>query len=213
MKTTTCIGLVLLVLGVLFPCRQTLADDIEIGYDIFSDSSRLTVWVDLAPFLGADEVEQMQDGIDIILECKLTLSTPRRFFGERKVATQSRTLLISNRPVTEDYLVTDAGADWNSTGPFISLGGLHRYLRDSVEIVLTELDSLVPHLRYALGLRVSTIHLTDINLSKPQGLEEDQAEPPVRFLFRQFLELTGYGREEFSTKSRKFSLAEVPVGR
>ena len=203
----------MLIMGVLFPCRQTLANDIEIGYDIFSDRSRLTVWVDLAPFLGASEVEQMRDGIDIILECKLALSTPRRFFGERKVATQSRTLLISNRPVTEDYLVTVAGADSNSAGPFISLGGLHRYLRDSVEIALTNLDSLVPHLRYALELRVSIIHLTDMNLYRHQGLEEDQAEPPVRFLFRQFLELTGYGREEFSTKSRKFSLGEIPASR
>ena len=203
----------MLVLGVCFPCRQTLAADAEIGYDIFSDSSRLTVWVDLAPFLGAAEVEQMQDGIDIILECNLTLSTPRRFFGERKVATQSRTLLISNRPVTEDYVVTIAEADSNSAGPFISFGELHRYLRDSVEIVLTDLDSLVPHLRYALELRISTIHLTDMNLSSPRGLEEDQSEPPVRFLFRQFLELTGYGRDEFSTKSRRFSLGEIPAGR
>jgi hypothetical protein len=213
MKTTTCISLVVLVLGACFPCRQTLAADKEIDYDIFSDSSRLTVWVDLAPFLGAAEVEQMRDGIDIILECKLTLSTPRRFFGERSVATQSRTLLISNRPVTEDYVVAIAEADSNSASQFISFGELHRYLRDSVEIVLTDLDSLDPHLRYVLELRVSTIHLTDMNLSSPKGLEKDQVEPPVRFLFRQFLELTGYGRDEFSTKSRKLSLSEIPAGR
>lgn len=203
----------MLVLGVCFPCRQTLASDIEIVYDIFADSSCLTVWVDLAPFLGAAEVEQMRDGIEIILDCRFTLSTPRRFFGERRVATQSRTLLISNRPVTEDYTVTIAEADSSSVGLFISFGELHRFLRDSVEIVLTDLDSLVPHLRYALELQISTIHLTDINLSSPNRLEDDQSEPPMRFLFRQFLEFTGYGREEFSTKSRKFSLSEIPAGR
>ena len=200
----------LVALSLLSPCNRVHADEIAIAYDIFEDSSALVTWVDLSPFVGTDQIRQLRDGVDLLLECRFELVQPRKIFADRRIASRRRALLVSFRTVTEDFVVTNNDPDSTVAGPFLSLAGLHRYLQDSVETQLVNIDSLDPGRAYALRVSIASISLTDINMIAPSNKPNDAAESPVRFLFRQFLSYTGYGREEYRTTSRHFTINAIP---
>lgn len=184
------------------------AEDVELSYDLYSRESRLTVWVDLSPCVDAAVVSRLEDGIDVLLDCQVSLSIPRRFFGDRPVAREADTRRLSFRGVTEEYIVTDVLDPDGGSLSYPSLASLYQHFQDSIEIDLISLDSLESQNRYVLTLNVTTISLTDLNLAPTEEPSED-GESPLRFLFRQFLSLTEYGRNEYTTKSRPFSLNEV----
>ena len=194
------------VLGLVAP--RLAAEDLDLSYDIYSRDQELVVWVDFSPFIDGAAVSRLKDGIDVLLECRVSLSIPRRFFGDNLVARSSTARRLSYRGVTEEFLATEVQAPDQPTLSFVSLASLYQYFRDSIEIDLTSLDSLEAQERYVLSLDVTTISLTDLNLA-PTDESSDDGESPLRFLFRQFLNLTEYGREEYSTKSRPFSLDEI----
>lgn len=198
--------ILILVLGLLVP--RLSAEDLDLSYDIYSRDRKLAVWVDLSPFIDAAAVSRLKDGIDVLLECQVSLSIPRRFFGDNLVARSSTTRRLSYRGVTEEFLATEVKDPDQSTLSFVSLASLYHHFRDSIEIDLVYLDSLETQERYVLSLDVTTISLTDFNLA-PTDKSSDDGESPLRFLFRQFLNLTEYGREEYSAKSRPFSLDEI----
>ncbi|MBU0983635.1 MAG: hypothetical protein KKA42_07180, partial [candidate division Zixibacteria bacterium] len=45
-----------------------------IAYDIYQKDGRLCTWVDLAAFLDGHEISRLRDGIDLMFDCRLTLS-------------------------------------------------------------------------------------------------------------------------------------------
>ena len=184
------------------------ADEIDLSYDLYSHDKQLTVWVDLSPCVDAAIVARLKEGIDVLLDCQVSLSVPRRFFGDNLVARKAETRRLSYRGVTEEFLISDSVGPDGIFLSFASLASLYQHLRDSVEIDLISLDSLETQERYVMTLNVTTISLTDLNLAPAEGYSED-SESPLRFLFRQFLDLTDYGRSEYTTKSRPFSLGEV----
>lgn len=194
------------VLGLTAP--RLAAEDLDLSYDIYSRDRNLAVWVDLSPFIDAPAVSRLKDGIDILLECRVSLTIPRRFFGDNLVARSSTTRRLSYRRVTEEFLATETQDPDQPALSFVSLASLYQHFRDSIEIDLVSLDSLEDQERYVLSLDVTTISLTDLNLAPTDESSED-GESPLRFLFRQFLNLTEYGREEYSTRSRPFSLDEI----
>jgi len=195
-----------LALGLL--AESAPADDLELSYDLYSRDKQLTVWVDLSPFADASTVARLEDGIDVLLECQASLSVPRRFFGDKLAARKTTTRRLSYRSVTEEFLVTDLQGQDETTLSFASLASLFQHFKDSIEIVLAPLDSLKARERYVLTLDITTISLTDLNLG-PTEASRDESESPLRFLFRQFLDITDYGRSEYSTRSRPFSLDEI----
>jgi hypothetical protein len=83
------------------------------------------------------------------------------------------------------------------------------YLQDSVEITAIALDSLDQTSRYAVELSITSIVLSDLNLARREASRGESDGSPVQFLFRQFLNLTGYGSREYQTKSRSFSPDEI----
>ncbi len=184
------------------------ADETDISYDIYSRDKQLTVWVDLSPFVDASTLSRLEDGIDVLLECQVSLGIPRRFFGDTQVARRSDGRRLSYRAVTEEFVVTDLYDPDKDALSFVSLASLFQHFRDSIEINLVSLDSLKDQERYVLTLNVTTISLTDLNLAPAEESPGD-GESPLRFLFRQFLNITDYGRNEYSTKSRPFSLDEI----
>ncbi|MEW5994491.1 MAG: hypothetical protein AB1744_08860, partial [Candidatus Zixiibacteriota bacterium] len=112
------------------------------------------------------------------------------------------------RLVTEEFVLV---ADWQALAAqrcFLSLAALHAFLNDSVSLGIEKLCRLDRRKSYVLELDISCISLTDINLAV-DGPSRDQSGSPVKYLFRQFLKLTGYGREDLSVKSRPFSLSEL----
>lgn len=202
--------LIAAVLLVVCPTGRLVADDVEFSYDIFDHDGKLTVWLDLAAFMSSRAGERLKEGIDLAIQYELTLKTPRRFFGDREIARVTRIPVVRYRSLTDDYLLENVLEDQESPPQFVSMAGLFQYLRDSIETEVTALDSLDSGERYVLHFKVTTISLTDINLS-PGSPEPEESESPLHFLFRQFLDVTGYGRREYEAKSRAFAVSELDV--
>ncbi len=184
------------------------ADDKEsIPFDVYDRDGCVTVWMDLSGLISSHTVDQLKDGIDLILEYEADFSIPRRFFGNRGVARKSAVNQLSYLPVTKEYRLSFPLDSTAARRQFVSLATTFQYLRDSIEICLLPMDSLESEANYRLALKVTTISLTDFNIGAEGGASDDGSS--VEFLFRQFLQLTGYGRAEFQTESRPISPAEI----
>lgn len=179
----------------------------NIFYDIYVEDSCLSVWVDLSPFLTSRVVERLRDGIDLAIECRAELSRPRSFWSDETVISQARTVELSRRSITNEYVLTSSGQNRLSLS-FSTLDDLNRHLSDSFSVCLEKISELDPDGRFVVRLRVTTISLTDLNLAKSPADSSD-SESPLRYLFRQFLRLTEYGRHEVGARTRPFSLNEL----
>lgn len=185
-------------------------DDPEFIYDIYICDSTVTVWIDLTPVLTAKTLERLKEGVDLAIECRADLSIPRRLWGDRQVASGLKMLRLSQHQVTKAYLLETGDTSGTKRLEFPSMAFLFQHLRDSVEIPLFETSPMDPDSRHFASLRITTISLTDLNLAEDFA-GEGKSGSPVRYLFRQFLSLTGYGRQEYSIKTRSFSLSELEV--
>jgi hypothetical protein len=190
--------------------RVAVADDLEISYDIFAHDSVMTVWVDLSPLLDEGATAQLKTGVDLMLHCRLRLFRPKRLLPDDDVITAGETFRVGYRPVTDDFRVYPSDSAESTDSRVLTLPSLISYFSDSVTIPLIQLDSLDPGRQIALEVVISSIELTDLNLLRRKGSEEDDGESPVQFLFRRFLDLTGYGSREYKTRSRSFFPDEVP---
>ena len=162
-------------------------DRYEIHYDVYVSDSCLTTWLDLAPLITSQSVQILRDGVDLAIECKVELETPRRFWGDRTIAATVRYLRLSHREVTSDFLLSTPGD--SLTHPdrqFGSLAALHAFLRDSVELCVSPVAALDPEQHCFLSLQVTTISLFDINLDHPAA-DPNDSEAPVRYRLRQCL--------------------------
>ncbi|MCP4684137.1 MAG: DUF4390 domain-containing protein [bacterium] len=190
------------------PAARVAADEIDLSYDIYSRDKQLMVWVDLSSLLDAPTVTRLEDGIDLLLECQASLGVPRRFFGDNLVTRKSDIWRLSYRSVTEEYIVARPLVSDSTVSRFASLATLFQHFRDSIEVSLVPLDSLEVQERFVLTLEVTTISMTGLNIA-PKEESSGGGESPLRFLFRQFLNLTDYGRNEYKTKSRPFAIDEI----
>lgn len=197
----------LLGLAVLLIATPATAQDPpdNVEYDIITRHDSLTVWLNLARYVGDGELQALSDGIGYACRVDLQLSHPRRLWGSTSVAATSREYILSYSLPTHNYCL----ALPDTSGPaytFASADDLLDYLTDSVRIPICLIDSLPSGKSYRLSLDISRISLTSINLAAG-----NQAENPstVKLLFREFLRLTGYGRDQWKTTSRTFRLSEV----
>ena len=202
------VGVMLFLLVVGAP-RTVAADELPgDAYYIFKKGPCLTVWCDLSTTLNAKSVKQLKEGIDLAVEGRFNLSIPRRIFGNHQVAQLSFLHRLSYRALTGEYHMIDLQDSTRPELSFLSLAGLYQYLRDSVELCLVMIDSLNDEDQYELSLKITTVSLTDFNSVQGES-GEGSSESPLGFLFRQFLDLTSYGRQEYETKSRAFTLDEL----
>ena len=211
MKRSIC-GIIATVLTIIILCPTVeAADEDRFDYDIFRHNDTLTAWIDLSFILSEGNLKKLHDGIDLALEYRLTLATPRRFWGSRTITRSGDALKISYSRITEDYYTNRLDRGPETERRFVSLQELEDYLRDSVTSELAELDSLDTHLKYTLEIEITSVTLTALNqLSDGNGFDSNQSA--LKSLFNEFLKLTGYGRRELSVKSRPFSLDEVFPG-
>ena len=186
--------------------QATAEDEPDIYYDIYTRDSCLSVWVDLLPIFTSRVRDRLRDGVDVAVECRLELSSPRWLWADRREADETRTIRLSYRKLTDDF-VLDAD-DGDSTRTYAAFEDLVRYLSDSVEVCLARLDRLDPDRTLQVKLRLTSIFLTDLNIADHLNSGEG-SESPVKYLFRQFLELTDYGRRRFDLRSRPFLLREL----
>ncbi|MFZ5979572.1 MAG: DUF4390 domain-containing protein [Candidatus Zixiibacteriota bacterium] len=184
-------------------------DDFE--YDIFCRDTALTVWIDLSFYLSEINRNKLAEGIDLALEIELTLVVPRRFWGSTSIARQSEIMKISYHRITENYLLSSSEKQPDRNRRFLAFDKLFDYLSDSVMVILTPFDSLDNQKRYTLEIKITGITLTALNLISGDDQDEDN-QTALKSLFKEFLNLTGYGRKEFKVKSRPFSLEEIFPG-
>ncbi len=203
--TTGALTIIVLLVGVTGLAR---ADDKQtIPFDVYGRDDCVTVWMDMSGLISSHTVEQLKDGVGVIIEYEADLSIPRRFLGNRRVARETAINQLSYLPVTEEYRLSFPVDSTEPRRQFVSLASTFQYLRDSIELCLLPMDSLESEEHYKLTLKVTTISLTDFNIGAGGGT--DNRGSSVEFLFRQFLQLTGYGRTEFQAESRPISPAEI----
>ncbi len=195
-----------LVVATMLPARS--AGDDEIDYDIFRRNDSVVVCLNLAPLLSPGRVEKIRDGLAFAFDYRLTLVRPRRLWGAEAIAQSTGLIEISYQVITENYVVSGCGPDSLAETSFTSLAVLREFLRDSVVSNLAAIAGLNHESNYALQLSIECIALTDINLAAGGGARA-RSESPIKFLFKQFLQLTGYGRVKYSLTTRPFSLSEL----
>jgi len=199
-----------LIFVILCPFADA-ADEDQIEYDIFRQNDTLAAWVDFSFMLSAGNLKKLRDGIDLALEYRLTLASPRRLWGSNTIARTDDALKISYRRITEDFYITRLISEPDRELRFISREELENYLKDSVLVSLVTIDSLDADKRFTLEIEITSITLTTLNLLSDGG-GADSTQSALKSLFKEFLKLTGYGRRELSVKSRPFSLDEVFPG-
>ncbi|MDD5425061.1 MAG: DUF4390 domain-containing protein [candidate division Zixibacteria bacterium] len=202
LTATICFLLIFLYLPV------AAQDEAVLEYDIVNRGGILTTWLDLSFILSPSNLKKLKDGIALALEYNLTLATPRRLWGSRTVTGNRDILNISYRQVTENYYTCLQSCDTACEHRFITLEKLKQYLKDSLYIGLVAIDSLDKHQHYLLEIKITSISLTTLNLLTRDEFS-DSTRSTLKSLFKGFLDLTGYGRKEFSLKSRSFSLDEI----
>jgi hypothetical protein len=179
-----------------------------IDFDLWESRDSLCVQLDLAPYITTRRVSQLEDGIEFAIEYQVALKRPRRFWGKETISRASRIVRIGQRAVTEDFRVTVSGEKPDISRSLPSLPKLHRFLSDSQMVVLTEIDRLSAGTYYSLELSITCVSLTKANLA----FDDDsggESKSPIKYLFRKFLQLTDFGREEFHAESAPFSLSDI----
>lgn len=177
-------------------------------FGVLDNEPKLAAWLDLAPLVSKSRVEKIRDGVDLLIDFKLTLNRPKRFFGAETVVSRHGIVQIGYRIVTEDFIIRMGGEDFRSTGKFAGLPELHRYLADSIMVDLIDYSKLDSHRRYRLKLELVSISMSRLNL-EPSPDSSSGNESALKYLFRHFLKLTGFGRDSFSGETLLFSPAEV----
>lgn len=182
-------------------------DDVVDPY-LYLRGDSVMIRLDLAGIITAGRVEQIREGIDLLLSWETKLVVPRRLWGASVKATASGSVRIGYRSMTEDYLAALSGKPDAQARRFFSLAGLHQFLSDSIVEPLTHIDSLDQRKKHELRGDLSIISLTHLQLLT-EGDSDGSNQSPVSYLFNQFLKLTNYGREECSFRSRSFRLDEI----
>lgn len=208
MRTAICCCLVIgLALG-LTPPDVTAQTDPDIGFDLLSREDSLVILLDLSFLLTSARVARLKEGLDLGIDCRLSLKRPRRLIGSAEIGTAQHYVRLNYQLVTKTYRVFPAGDTPGALTAEQSLSALYSYLSDSIQIPMVALDSLDPELSYVLDLEIAAISLNAINIASGEDAPEE-ARSPLKVLFEEFLDLTGYGRELFQVTSRPFSPAEI----
>ncbi|MEA3296637.1 MAG: DUF4390 domain-containing protein [candidate division Zixibacteria bacterium] len=191
-------------------CPSVMGDDgVPFYPDLFRTDSNLVILINLAPFVSSSRLDKMQEGIDLAFEYRLTLVHPRQFWRDKTITTVSDAVRLSYQILTKNYCLSSSDALLPDGRKFPSLAKLHRYLSDSVVVDLATSNKLDSLQEYILQAKLSCIQLTSFT-PIPKDSTWTFSESPVKYLFKQFLELTGFGRQEYSMQTRPFMLSEIP---
>jgi hypothetical protein len=198
---------ILALVAILFACNARAQDNPAFRFDILRSADSVVVWLDLSPILTAVNVDRMKDGRDLAVECNLRLLRPRRLFGAVQMASVDQTFELSFQILTEQYFLNSSDSTAGKK-VFPSQSGLFDHLADSIFIPVAALDSLTRGDRYELDASIATISLGHNSLES-SGEPDGGSDSPLRWLYIQLLKVTGYGRTEYSFRSRPFGIAEL----
>ena len=193
-----------------FLCMQPAAagDRPQIEFDVLAYNDSLTIWLDLTDLVNSEIIGQLKEGIRFAVRTDLALLKSRRLWGNQTIAAGSRDLVLGHRRLTEVYELLAPGDKSDTLRQFPSLAGLHRYLADSVVVPVADLADLDQETYYTVQIQIAVISLTKISLVFDPD-QHGRSPTVIAFLFRKFLELTGFGREKLLIKSRPFTISEI----
>jgi hypothetical protein len=129
--------------------------------------------------------------------------------GSERLAQVTGVLNIAYRLPTDDYALQAPWLEDGAISQLSSLAQIARVLTDSVFFPLYPIDSLEAESGFEVQVKVTLISLSVNGLHSPDSTDSGSSSP-LRFLFRQFLDLTGYGRREFETRSGVFFPPQIP---
>lgn len=178
-----------------------------IDYAIEQRNGNLLVRLDLAGYLSSKRLEMMEEGMEFLLEYQIILSTPKRLFGSTDLAESGDLVKFGYEIVTETFYLLPSPANSPNQRRFSSLAGLHRHLADSLSVSLCAVESLDRKLSYQLEIRVNCVSHATLIPDLGQSIGSDNS--PISFLFRKFLQFTGFGRESQTVLSEHFKISEI----
>jgi len=190
MKTN--IMIVIITIMILVNTESVSAQDHDYQFDISLKDSFLIVQPDLSSFINSEKTDLLKDGVNYAFEYQVTLLRPRHLWGAVQLEQHTEAIAIGYRLLTKEYTLSHFPIDTSFNElRFISLAKLHQFLADSVEVRILISDYLNKGNSYKIRLKTTSIALTTLNLISS---ENNSGGSPIKFLFRQFLEVTGYGR-------------------
>lgn len=200
--------ILILVLAVLATGSVSGQAADQFPFDVGLRDSCLTVWVDLSELPSSDRARSIREGLDFLVSGRVQVRGPALILGSRVLGSTEFSAHFSYDPISREYKLRSPSGHFDDCR-FASMASFRRFLRDSISVCVVPVDSLDSETRVKVHLLLTTIQLTDINLATQSSAESSPS--PIRYLFRQFLTLSGYGREEFEMDSRWFSLSELNV--
>jgi len=57
----------------------------QLDFGVFDNEPQLAAWLDLAPLMSSTRVDNIHDGIDLVIDFQLTLKRPRRLWGAETI--------------------------------------------------------------------------------------------------------------------------------
>ena len=199
-------SIIAVLLWLVLATPGTASSESTIEFEVCQSQDSLCAWINLSDLLTANRVAHLKEGIPVSIECRCVLVRPRRLWGHEKLAEASWKTRLVHRSVTNDYfLETTDGREV----VFSSLARLHRYLSDSVTVQMLPMVLLDSATSYRLQVNLSLLWLTALNVS-PTADGTNSPGSMLRYLFGNFLEFSGYGREELELESGSFSPPDLP---
>lgn len=198
--------LILLLGGISNSAYASEADWLE--FDLYKKSDSLMVQLYLDQLLTEGTINQLNEGIDHIFELKIALFRPKKFWGEKKIATGSGTYRISYQIITKEYSIIKYSKNDSTIISANSILNLFKYLNNEIIIPTTPLDSIETSRQYFVEIQINMVTMTSFNI-KSESERANAESSPITYFFEKFLEITNFGREEFTTRSRNFMLKEL----
>jgi hypothetical protein len=180
----------------------------DLGFDLFAENGEVRVWVDINQLMTASNWEQLTEGADIAFDLSFSLTTPRRLYGESEAAHSEQGLKLSHQLLTDTYYCGSSVDQFEHPRSFVNQDELASFIADSLTFAIAHLDSLDQAKRYTLRIQITRVSVAQLSRYN-QGKNETDGESPLQPLFRLFLDLTQFGRQEFRAESRPLTLDEL----
>ena len=193
---------------VLVP-HSTMADPVDdFSFDIYSRGELVEVWVDIDQLISESHWSQLKDGGDFAFELNFSLTIPRKLFGETVVVKNEQAIKLSHHIVTETYFCEFSSDKFENPVRFASMTDLSGYLADSLAFAICKIDKLDKIKKHTLKIKITRISIADLS-RYAEDEDKSSVNSALEPLFRAFLNLTQFGRQEFRARSRPLAVDEL----
>lgn len=171
------------------------------------DDDSLSVRINLASLLTAERVSRLKDGVAQRCDIGIELRRPKRIWGSTLITSSNISYIITYSIGTKALEISSSAAPGQAV-QIESIASLHRYLADSISLGLDGEADFDSKSYYFLDVEVETVWLTSLNEAADGSVAENE-QSELEWLFDQFLQLAGYGREHIGFQTDDFRLSDI----